>query len=76
MTTFGSISELIPKNESIFAYQERIVFFLAVNSVTPEKAAAVLLNSVGSKVYGLLRSLVDLVSLFPTLSITNLIIHL
>ena len=57
--TIGSIQEFDADAESVTAYLERVELFMDANEVTADKRVAVLLSVIGSKVYGLLRNLME-----------------
>ena len=57
MALIGQIGEFNVDNEAVTAYLERLGLFLAANQVEDERKVAVFLSVVGSRTYGLLRSL-------------------
>ena len=57
MAQTNLFKEFVPENEPISAYLERMELFFHAHEVAPEKHMAVLLSNIGSKPYGVLRSL-------------------
>ena len=57
MALIGRIGEFNVDNEAVTAYLERLGLCLAANQVEDERKVAVFLSVVGSRTYGLLRSL-------------------
>ena len=57
MATIGNIQEFQQESESITAYLERVELYLTANGIEDERKVPVLLSVIGSKTYGLLRSL-------------------
>jgi len=57
MATHGNLQEFKPDSESILAYLERVEIYFAANKVEDERKSSVLLNVIGAKIYGVLRSL-------------------
>ena len=57
MAQTNLFKEFVPENEPISAYLERMELFFHAHEVGAEKHVAVLLSTIGSKPYGVLRSL-------------------
>ena len=57
MAQTNFFKEFVPDNEPISAYLERMELFFLAHGVDADKQVAVLLSNIGSKPYGVLRSL-------------------
>ena len=57
MAQYGRLQEFQPENEKISAYLERVDLFFDAYDVADPKKVSILLNNIGVKTYGLLRSL-------------------
>ena len=57
MAQTNLFKEFVPENEPISAYLERMELFFLAHGVDADKQVAVLLSNIGSKPYGVLRSL-------------------
>ena len=55
---YGQLYEFDAENETVTAYLERAELYFDANDVADEKKVPVLLSNIGTKTYGLLRSLV------------------
>jgi len=57
-THHGRLREFHPESDSIKAYLEQVSLYFAANTVEEERQVAVLLSSIGTQTYSLLRDLV------------------
>ena len=57
-THYGQLQEFLPESEDIATYLQRVDLYFVANEISSRKQVPIFLNSVGAKVYGLLRSLV------------------
>ena len=53
--SFGRIDPFKPENETIAAYLERVDLYFLANDIPDAKKVAILLTSVGDRIYALLR---------------------
>ena len=55
---YGRLKAFVPEDENISTYLERVELYFAANAVEEAKQAAVLLTVIGTKNYGIIKSLV------------------
>ena len=55
---FGRLEAFEPEGETISSYLERVELYFAANSIAEEKQTSVLLTVIGTKNYGIIKSLV------------------
>ena len=55
---YGYLKEFIPEKDSIGAYLERAALYFKANGIEEDKQVPILLSSIGSRSYSLLRDLV------------------